>query len=94
MPLVLDLQCHPFKHDFGIGKIQTSFLQSFVALGWIKGDTHGYCIYKNLNAYFAIGIGGLMFEGITAMHVDDVVRQKEQPIKDAENKYTDLSCTT
>jgi hypothetical protein len=39
-------------------------LQSFVALGWIKGDTHSYCIYKNLKAHIAIGIGELMFEGI------------------------------
>lgn len=70
MPLVLDLQCHPFKHDFSIGKIQTALLQSFVALDWIKGDTHGYCICKNLIAHFAIGIGGLMIEGIkTTYHL-------------------------
>ena len=36
----------------------------------------------------------LKTQGLTANHVDDVVRQKEQPIKDAENKYTDLGCAT
>ena len=30
----------------------------------------------------------LKTQGLTANHVDDVVRQKEQSIKDAENKYT------
>ena len=36
----------------------------------------------------------LKTQGLTANHVDDVVRQKEQSIKDAENKYTDLGRAT
>jgi hypothetical protein len=38
---VFDLKGNSREHDFSIPKVEPSFHQSLVTLGWIECDTHG-----------------------------------------------------